>query len=214
MENKIFNKVFMWMFIGLAITFVTALYVSTNENMLYNIFSGSLFWVILVAQLGAVIFLSARINKMSSETAKLIFIGYSFLTGLTFSIIFLAFEMSIIVGAFGVTSVVFLIFALIGYYTNVDLSKMRTYLFAGLIIIILASVANIFMQNNTFDFILLITGVLIFVGFIAYDIQKIKYLIYRIEDEDKAAIIGALQLYLDFINLFIRILRLMSRSRK
>ena len=214
MENKIFSKVFMWMFIGLAITFATAFYVSLNENMVYNIFSGSLYWILLLAQIGAVLYLSVRIHKMSVETSKIVFIGYSFLTGLTFSIIFLAFGLQTIIFAFGLTSIVFLIFALLGYYTNIDLTKIRTYLILGLIFVILAPLANIFIQSSNFDLFLLVFGVLLFMGFIAYDIQKIKYAIYKIENEEKAAIFGALQLYLDFINLFIRILRLLSRSRK
>jgi uncharacterized protein len=214
MEKSIFGRVFLWLFIGLALTFVTALYVSTNENMVYNIFSGNTYFFLFLAQIIAVIYLSARINKMSVETAKAIFIGYSILTGITFAAIFVAFDMSMIVYSFGISAVIFAVFALLGFHTNIDLTKIRTFLFTGLIIIILGSIVNMFLNIAMFDFVLIIAGIVLFMAFIAYDIQKIKHMMYQIEDEEKMAIYGALQLYLDFINLFIRILRLLSGSRK
>lgn len=213
MNNKIFSKVFMWMFIGLALTFITALYVSTQENIFYNIFSGSTYLLLIIAQIGAVIYLSARINKMSTETAKIVFIVYSILTGLTFSSIFIAFDMELIIYAFGITSLIFMIFSVIGYTTNIDLSKMSTYLFVGLIILILGSIMGSFINISSLDLYMIIFGILLFIGFIAYDIQKIKNMSRRIENEEKLAIYGALQLYLDFINLFVRILSLLSRTR-
>jgi uncharacterized protein len=214
MEKSIFGRVFLWLFIGLGLTFVTALYVSTNENMVYNIFSGSTYFFLFLAQIIAVIYLSARINKMSVDTAKAIFIGYSILTGVTFAAIFIAFDMSAIVYSFGISAAIFAVFALLGFYTNIDLTKIRTFLFTGLIIIILGSIINIFLNIAMFDFMLIIGGIVLFMAFIAYDIQKIKHMMYNIDDEEKMAIYGALQLYLDFINLFIRILRLVAGSRK
>lgn len=213
MNNKILSKVFMWMFLGLMITFISALYVSTNENMIHNIFSGNTYLFLIIAQIVSVVYLSVRINKMSVERAKVVFILYSLLTGITFSSIFLVFNIVSIIYAFLATSFLFLIFSLIGNYTSIDLSKMGIYLFFGLIVIILGSLFNIFFNIESFDFILIIFGIIVFLGFIAYDIQKIKNMAYHIESEEKLAIFGALQLYLDFINLFIRILNLVARNR-
>ena len=201
------------MFVGLFVTFATGIYVSTNENMIYNIFSTSAYWIIFVAELLVVIFLSARIHKMSLTTAIFSFLGYSVLSGLTFSSIFLLFNVSSIIFIFAVTSVLFLIFGLIGYFTNIDLSKMGIILLFGLIGIILVSVVNIFLGNPTLDLIISVIAVIIFVGFIAYDIQRIKAFSNVIDDENKVAIIGALELYLDFINLFIHLISIFGDRR-
>lgn len=213
MQKSIFSKVFLWMFVGLFVTFATGIYVSTNENMIYNIFSTSAYWIIFIAELLLVIFLSARIHKMSLTTAIFSFLGYSVLSGLTFSSIFLLFNVSSIIFIFAVTSVLFLIFGLIGYYTNIDLSKMGIILLFGLLGIILVSVVNIFLGNPTLDLIISVIAVIIFVGFIAYDIQRIKAFSNVIDDENKVAIIGALELYLDFINLFIHLISIFGDRR-
>ena len=211
--NQIFSKIFIWMFIGLALTFGVAYYVSMNENMLYNIFSKGMYWILLIAEFGTVIFLTARIRKMQPTTAKFCFLLYSFLTGLTFSAIFVVYELTSIIYVFGLTSVVFLIFGLVGYYTKLDLTKLSTYLFMGLIAIILVGIINMFVGNETLNLGLCILGIVIFVGYTAYDIQVIKRGMLGIPDEDNLAIYGALQLYLDFINLFIRLLELFGRNR-
>lgn len=213
MKKSIFSKVFLWMFVGLFVTFATGIYVSTNENMIYNIFSTSAYWIIFIAELLLVIFLSARIHKMSLTTAIFSFLGYSVLSGLTFSSIFLLFNVSSIIFIFAVTSVLFLIFGLIGYFTNIDLSKMGIILLFGLLGIILVSVVNIFLGNPTLDLIISVIAVIIFVGFIAYDIQRIKAFSNVIDDENKVAIIGALELYLDFINLFIHLISIFGDRR-
>lgn len=210
MENKLYSKMFLWMFIGLLVTFVTGFYVSTNENMLYNILNTGLYWVIFIAEFITVIVLSARIGKMSKQTAIICFILYSFLTGLTFASIFVLFEMPSIIMVFLGTSIVFGVFAFLGYTTNMDLTKIGTILFMGLLAVILVSIINIFIGNSMVDLILNIIGIVIFLGYIAYDIQKVKRLEGRI-DEDNLAIYGALELYLDFINLFIRLIQLFGR---
>lgn len=211
--DKLFSKVFMWMFIGLAVTFGVAYYVASNPIMLENVFKGSSYIFIVIAELLVVIFLSARINKMSTMTAAISFLLYSALTGLTFSLIFVAYEISSIVFIFGLTSIIFLVFGLLGYVTNIDLTKMGTYLMMALFGIIIATVINMFVGSETFDLGLCIVGIIVFVGFIAYDIQKIKQRMYAINNEDNLAIYGALQLYLDFINIFIRLLQLFGKSR-
>ena len=211
-DNKIFSKVFFWMFIGLAITFGVGYYVSINENMLYNVFS-TYYIFLIIAELVVVIWLSARINKMQPTTAKILFCVYSFLTGLTFSSIFVVYEMMSIMYVFGITSIIFLIFALIGYYTNIDLTKIGVYLFMILIGVIICSIINIFVGSYKFDLILTIICLVVFIIYIAYDIQVIKRKLYHIANEENFAIFGALQLYLDFINIFIRLLQLFGKSR-
>ena len=210
-NNKIFSKIFMWMFIGLAITFGVGAYVSMNENMLYNVFS-KIYVVLIVAELVVVIWLSARIRKMSPMSAKIMFCLYSFLTGLTFSSIFVLYKLTSIIYVFGITSLIFLIFALIGYYTNIDLTKFGIYLFMILLGIIICSLINIFVGSESFDLVLTIVCLIVFICYIAYDIQVIKRNLYSIENEDNLAIYGALQLYLDFINIFLKLLRLFGKN--
>ena len=212
MKNNLYSKMFMWMFVGLLITFLVGYYVSTNENMIYNIFATKFYWVIYIAEIVTVIVLSARILKMSKNGAIFGFLLYSFLSGLTFSSIFLTFKMSSIIFMFLITALVFLLFALIGYFTKINLTKLGTILFMGLIGILIASIINIFVQSQKFDLILVIIGIIVFIGYIAYDINKVKRLEGQI-DEDKLSIIGALELYLDFINLFIRLLQLFGKSK-
>lgn len=213
MKNSIFPKVFMWMFFGLLVSFGTGYFVYNNPNMLYNIFSTSLYYIIIIAELLIVIFLSARIQKMNPLTAKLSFLLYSIVTGLTLSIIFVAFEITSIIYVFIITAFVFLLFALLGYFTKIDLSKYSTLLLMGLIGLIITTIVNIFLNNTLLDIILNWVGIIIFVGLIAYDIQKIKRYELIIDDQDKAAILGALDLYLDFINIFLRLLSLFGKSK-
>ena len=211
-NNKLFSKIFMWMFIGLAITFGIGYYVSLNENMLYNVFAKYYFFFI-IAELIVVFVLSLRIRKLQPTTAKVLFCAYSFLTGLTFSSIFVIYKLMSIMFVFGITSILFLIFALIGYYTKIDLSKIGTYLFMALIGVIICSIVNMFIGSAKFDLGITIVCLLIFIAYIAYDIQVIKRNLYLIPNEENLAIYGALQLYLDFINIFIRLLRLFGNSR-
>lgn len=211
-ENKIFSKIFMWMFVGLAITFGVGYYVSLNENMLYNIFK-SYYVILIIIELALVIFLSAKINSMQPTTAKLLFCLYSFVTGLTFSSIFVVYQITSIIYVFGITALLFLIFALIGYYTKIDLTKIGTYLIMGLIGIIICSIINMFIDSAAFNMTYIIIGLIIFIIYVAYDIQVIKNNLYNIENEDNQAIYGALQLYLDFINIFLRLLQLFGKNK-
>lgn len=211
-ENKIFSKVFFWMFIGLAITFGVGYYASLNEVMLYNVFS-KYYIFLIIAELVVVIVLSARIRKMQPTTAKILFCIYSFITGLTFSSIFVVYELTSIIYVFGITALIMLIFAAIGYYTNIDLTKIGIYLFMALLGIIICSIINMFVGSETFDLTLTIICLLVFIIYIAYDVQVIKRNSYMIENEENAAIYGALQLYLDFINIFLRLLELFGKNK-
>ncbi|MBS7020861.1 MAG: Bax inhibitor-1/YccA family protein [Firmicutes bacterium] len=211
-EKKLFSKIFLWMFIGLMITFGTAFYVSTQEFLILNILR--LDWIWFLLQLGIVIFLSARIAKMNPFTAKLSFAIYSFVTGLTLSYIFIIFQMSSILTIFLASAVMFGIFGLFGYYTKVNLTKLSSILMMGLVGIIIAGVINIFTANSTLDLIISSLGILIFTIFVAYDIQKAK-MFSKLETipEDNLAIYGALNLYLDFINIFLSLLQIFGGSR-
>ena len=211
-ENKIFSKVFMWMFVGLAITFGVGYYVSLHSNMLYNIFNG-MYIFFIIAEIVLVLVLSARIRKLKPTTAKVLFCAYSFLTGLTFSSIFVVYSMMSIIYVFGITAFIFLVFALLGYYTKIDLTKIGIYLFMILLGIIICSIVNMFLKNANFDFALTVLCLIVFIIYIAYDIQIIKRNMYYIENEENLAIYGALQLYLDFINIFLRLLRFFGKSR-
>ncbi len=211
--SKVFSKIFGWMFIGLLVTFGMALYVSTQENMLYNIFETGSYWFIILIELALVYILSAKAPKMNFFTAATMFIIYSLVSGLTFSIIFVMFEINSIILIFGITALIFALFALIGATTNIDLSKISTILLMGLIGLIVATLINLILQNAFFDIVLNWIGIIIFVVFIAYDIQKIKRMIPYIQNQESVAIVGALQLYLDFVNIFIRLLSLFGKSR-
>lgn len=214
MNNKILPSVFGWMFIGLLITFITGYFVSMNPNMLLNLFTTWGLIILLVVEIGLVVFLSARIHKMSPTTAKICFLLYSFVTGLSFSVYFVAFELNSLILVFLITAIVFAIFAVVGMTLKLDLTKLGTYLMMALLAILICMIVNIFLNNSTFDLIISIIGVLIFIGYTAYDVQKIM----RMSDmnmlpEENLAIYGALELYLDFINLFIYLLRLIGNAR-
>ena len=201
-DNKLLSKSFLWMCIGLLVTFVTGFGVSMNERMLENIFAGSSFWILIVLELILVIVLSARVMKMSPTAAKICFILYAFVSGLTFSMM-----------VFLVSAVIFGVMAYIGYKTNVDLSKVGFYLLMALIGVIVVSVINIFLGNGMLEIILCIICLLLFLGITAYDVQKIKALESAGLPEDNLAIYGALELYLDFINIFLQILELFAKNK-
>ena len=210
-NNKVFGKVFMWMFIGLLITFLTGYVLSSNDNMLYNIFSGGTYFILIIIELVLVIYLSARIHKMQVTTARIVFILYSFVSGLTFGSIFIVFKMSSIMLIFLITAILFGIFALIGRFTKLDLTKAGTILLMMLLGIVICTFVNVFLKNDTLDLFVSYISIIVFLGFTAYDMQKIKMLSYEFDDEDKIAIIGALELYLDFINIFIDLLRIFGK---
>ena len=216
MENtssKIMSKVFLWMFIGLAVTFVTGRLIANNPSAIEEIFTGSRVFILAIIELVLVIWLSARIQKMSATSAKILFIVYSFVTGLTFSSIFIVYEISSIIYVFLATSLIMLIFALLGYFTKIDLTKFGTFLMMAIIGVIIMGIISIFVNNETFSLGIAIASVVIFIGFIAFDVQKIKRMYEtNMIPEDNLAIYGALQLYLDFINIFIDLLRLFGRD--
>ena len=211
MKNEFLSKVFRWFGLGLLITFIVSYLVSNNLMLLSLIFNGYGYIIILILEIVLAIWLTTRIRKMDSKLTKILYIGYTALTGLTFSSIFIIYEITSIIWIFLVSAIIFFIFAIIGKNEKIDLSKFGIYLFIGLIGIILLNIINIFIMNNTLDIILCIIGLIIFIAYVAYDINKIiKYY----DDTDNMAVIGAFELYLDFINIFIKLLRLFGKERK
>ena len=209
--REVYSKMFGWMFVGLLVTFLTGYVVSNSYDILLLVAQVP-FIVYAIIEIGLVIFFSLKIRTMSSTTAKICFLLYSFVTGLTFSFLFLVYELYSMIYVFGITALLFGIFALIGHFTNIDLSKFSTFLFMGLLAIVICSLINMFIGNETFDLILTIIGIVIFLGYTAYDIQKVKYNLDTFP-QDNLAIYGALELYLDFINLFLKLLSLFGKRR-
>lgn len=210
--NKVISNSFVWMCIGLLVTFVTGYAVAQNANMLTNVF-GNAFWVFIVLEFILVIVLSARVMKMSPTSAKVCFILYSFVSGLTFSSIFVYYELTSILIVFLLGAVIFGVMACIGYNTKVDLTKIGFYFLIGILGVIILSVINVFMGNTVLDIVLSVVCLILFLGVTAYDVQKIKALSDTNLPADNLAIYGALQLYLDFINIFLQILELFNNNK-
>lgn len=212
------RKVYTWMALALAITGVTAYGVAISPNLISLIFgSRLLFCGLIVAELAMVIILSARLNKLSLTSATLLFVGYSVLNGVTMSSIFLVFTMSSIASTFFICAATFAAMSAYGAFTKSDLSSMGKLMFMALIGLIIATVVNIFVGSSTLDLIISYVGVLVFVGLTAWDTQKIKMMLsqadYMDESAQKIALIGALSLYLDFVNLFLYMLRIFGGRR-
>jgi uncharacterized protein len=212
-------KVYNWMTMGLAITALVALAIEMvlpgiRLVMLENPF---IFYGLLILELALVWGLSAAINKIPSIVAVLVFMAYAALNGITFSIIFLVYSLGSIAYTFFITAAMFGATSVFGFITKIDLSRLGGILMMALIGLIIASVANMFVASGTLDWIISYAGVVIFVGLTAYDTQKIKNMSTGIdsssEEGGKASIMGALALYLDFINLFLFLLRIMGRRR-
>lgn len=210
MKNEFLARVFRWFGLGLLVTFIVAFYVSTNINLLSLIFSGVGYIVIIILELGLAIWLSSRIHKMKSSTAKALYLGYSALTGLTLSSIFIVYEITSIIWIFLASALIFTIFSFLGKSEKFDLSHYGVYLFIALLGAIILEVINIFIMSNTLDIILCVFVLGIFVAYVAYDIQKI---IRYYDFNDNMAVMGAFDLYLDFINIFLRLLRLFGSER-
>ncbi len=180
------------------------------------LFNSGLSWIIMLAPLGFVFYLSARINKMSVSSAQITFWLFASIMGLSLASVFVQFTGTSIARVFFITAGTFAAMSLYGYTTKRDLTKLGGFLFMGLIGIILASIVNIFIQSGPMAFVISIIGVLVFVGLTAYDTQTIKNMYYAGDSDSvgsKKALMGALRLYLDFINLFILLLQLFGQRR-
>lgn len=211
------RKVYLWMALALAVTGMTSFYIASNPGLLQTISSGGIFLMLAIAEIAIVFILSARIMKMSFATAGIMFAAYSVLNGVTMSFIFIRFTMSSIAGAFFVTAGMFAAMSFIGFTLKKDLSSFGSFFFMALIGLVIATVVNAFWANSVLYWVITYIGVLLFVGLTAYDTQKIKHMLMMYGDEvndntQKLALLGSLSLYLDFINLFLYILRFFGRN--
>jgi FtsH-binding integral membrane protein len=209
-------KVYGWMFLGLLVTAGTAVVVASSPALIETlILNRILFWGLLIAQLGVVFYLSARVNKVSPVTAAVLFMLYSGMVGITSSVIFLIYTGASIVSAFVIAGGMFGAMAVFGSLTKRSLAGVGQFMFMGLIGLILASVVSIFWFNDVLMFVINVVGVLVFTGLTAWDAQRLKQMAVALPDGrvGSYAVVGALSLYLDFINLFFFILRLMGGRR-
>ena len=216
-SNNLLRKVFLYMILGIAISFGTGAYLLYfNQGLLSTLFNYYQFLVI--AELAMVFSISFFINKISSSLAKILFFAYSLVNGVTLTVIGFIYAPQIIFYAFMITLTIFVVTAIYGYTTQEDLSSYRRFFMIALISLIILSIINAFIGVGMLEWVITIGGVVIFTGLIAYDVNRIKWISYQLADGDnevmeKMSVIGALNLYLDFINLFIYILRIFGRKK-
>lgn len=216
--RSLFKNLYMQMAAALTLTGLTAYFLSQSAEFITYLYTHpSLVWICLFAELGVVLLLSARVMRMSMSAATLLFILYSVLNGVTFSTIFLVYDLGTISTTFFVTAGTFFAMSLVGYVTKMDLLRIGNVLYMMLIGLLIATVVNIFVASSTLYWITTYAGVIIFVGLTAWDTQKLKQIFYEYGTNDesgqKLALLGALTLYLDFINLFLFLLRIFGGSR-
>ena len=217
--NAFLRGVYGWMSAGLCLTAAAALFTAQSPTVQQAVFGNPiLFFGLIIAQLGVVVALSAAINRLSAATATALFVGYSLLTGLTLSSIFLVYTTASIFNTFVVCAGMFAAMSVYGAVTKKDLTAFGSFLFMGLIGIVIASLVNLFLRISALDFAISAIGVLVFTGLTAYDTQKLKTMGETAPQGDALAIrrgtiLGALTLYLDFINLFLMLLRFMGTRR-
>jgi uncharacterized protein len=208
--------VYSYMAGGLALTGLTA-YLAAASGLYQRLASTPLYWLILFAPLALVFYLSFRVDRMSLAAARFTFWVYAILVGLSLSGIFLVYTGASIAQVFFITSATFGALSLFGYTTGADLSRFSSFLFMGLIGIIIASLVNLFLRSTAFQFAISIIGVLFFAGLTAWDTQRIRAIYVASDDETvagKKAVMGALALYLDFLNLFLLLLQVMGSDRR
>ena len=215
--NKVMRLVYVKMLLAMLVTAVTSMYVTSNETLLMLIYGKPMVFVgLLISQVIVVISLLGRLQKMSTITASLLFYLYSVLTGVVFASILLVYTATSIANTFFITAGVFGAMSVYGYFTSNDLSKMGSWLRMGFLGLIICSVVNIFLKSQPMEWLISFVGVLVFIGLTAWDTQKIKAAAAHAAGDyvKRLATIGALELYLDFVNLFIYLLRFFGNDRK
>lgn len=215
--KKYMTSVYAWMFLGIMITFVVAYAFGTSMNLIYSLVTFPMIdWILLIAQLGIVIALSARLMKFSPTMVKVLFIAYSVLTGVSFSYLPLLFGIRSIFSAFLVTSIFFGCLAFIGHTTKMDLTKLGTFCMAGVMALVIYSLLAMIFKWEMNTFLYCVIGLVLFLGLTAYDVQKMKnlYMHYAYDETmlNKLSIYSALDLYLDFINIFLYVIRLIGKK--
>lgn len=213
-QSTLIRQVYAWMGLGLTVTAVMAMFTAASPQLFQAIVGNRpVFYGLLIGELVLVFTLSGAINRLGSGVATLLFLGYSLLNGLTLSVIFLAYTADSIASTFAVTALMFGSMSAYGYLTGKDLTSWGSFLFMGLIGIVIASLVNIFIMSDAVSWIVSAIGVIVFTGLTAYDTWKIKALAASGVQGRNPAILGALTLYLDFINLFLMLLRFMGGRR-
>lgn len=210
------SKVYGWMFLGLLVTAGTAVAVASSPLLISAIFGNRIvFWILVLGQLGLVFYLSARVERMAPATAAGLFLLYSAMVGVTSSVIFLIYTGASIVSAFVIASGMFGAMAVFGTFTKKSLAGVGQFMFMGLIGLVIASIVNIFFLSNMLSFVISVVGVIVFTGLTAWDAQRLKEMAVALPEGrvGSFAVVGALSLYLDFINLFFFILRLFGGRR-
>lgn len=212
-QRAFMSRVYGWMFAGLMTTGIVALFTASNPEWVMMV--AQYRWILLIAQLGAVFVLAGLASRLSGAVAGALFLGYAVLTGLTFSVIFYVYTMASIGQAFLLTAGTYGAMSLYGTVTKKDLSGWGAFLFMGLFGVVIAGVLNIFIQSDMMGFVLACASVVVFAGLTAYDTQKLRQMhaVSGFSSAMTVSIVGALTLYLDFINLFLALLRLLGRRR-
>lgn len=226
--KKFIANVFLWMFVALGVSTLFAVMFATNHSLFEQLYiqtergirPSTLGWIVTFAPLAFVMIMSFGLNRLSTPALTLLFIAYSAVTGISLSYILLLYTSSSVAGCFGAASAMFGVMAVMGYTTDKDLTSFGRILMMGLIGMVVAMVINMFLHSSAFDFLISIVGVAVFTGLTAYDVQKLKrvgagleYEGTDVRDTKKLAIMGALTLYLDFLNLFLMLLRLFGNRR-
>ena len=210
--NRVYSKVFTWLFLGLLICFGTGYGLYLNQDLMVTTLKTYLI-PIIIAELVIAVILSFRIQKLKPITTKILYLLFTAITGVTFSSLFVVYDLGSIIFIFLLTAIIFGILAFYGYITKRDLTNIGVILLVTLLVVIVASILNaIFFHSGSLNLGITILGALVFIGFIAYDMQKVKRMLPTI-GEEKAAVFGAFQLFLDFINLFIRLLELFGKKK-
>ncbi|NJD91888.1 MAG: Bax inhibitor-1/YccA family protein [Geobacter sp.] len=213
-QNTLIRQVYAWMGLGLAITAIMSLVMVSSPLLIKAIVTNRLlFYGLMIGELALVFTLSAAVNRLSNSVATLLFLGYSLLNGVTLSIIFMVYTAESIGSTFVVTAAMFGAMSVYGYVTKKDLTSWGSFLFMGLIGVVIASLVNIFLRSDAVSWVVSAIGVIVFTGLTAYDTWKLKELAAAGHEGRKPAILGALTLYLDFINLFLMLLRFMGGRR-
>jgi FtsH-binding integral membrane protein len=215
------SKVFAWMFAALAVTSITAFYVAGNESIIRSLLTETgpsiLGWIVMLAPIGFVLAMGLGFNKFSYNTLVILFLSYAVIMGVSLSFILLVYTAASIFSTFLITSLMFGGMAVVGYTTKTDLTKFGSLMMMGLWGLIIASVVNFFLKSDTMEYIMSFIGVAVFTGLTAYDVQKLKNIgngmEYGDESSKKVSIMGALNLYLDFVNLFLFLLRFFGSRR-
>ena len=216
--NEYIARTFGWMFLGLMVTFVLAAAMAYTDAVWYLAAIPGIPMILLIAEVAVVLIMSSGIQKRSVGVTRMLFMLYSVINGLVFSFYFVVYEVANLIFIFGLTALFFGAFALYGRFTRTDLSRLRPLLLGGLIFLVIAGLLSLFINFSAMERVICMVGIVVFLCFTAYDVQKIKanYAYFYGNDEilQKASIFSALQLYLDFINLFLYLLRFLGRNNR